>query len=337
MGMRRNIETLFALSFILLTYGCAQVDELPGNDLAGHSPITLATDSAGTGSRAGIPEGMFDKFEVFALFRKSGVSTVVMDKYVVTYVAPTWTYESPSQPLQYWMRDADEYRFTAGSCRDMADVRSLDADKLKLHMLNNRQESSLYCHPLRIGAADPEFGKVVNLRFGYAHCRVMVAFVKESDAGVRITDITLTPGEPITSEAEMTCSFDWNATPAATTAQVTQRTATSAASLAYDAVTIPANTADAVKSASMYYCIPDASNPTGWNISLKCDGEPMAASFENTHTWECGKNYIYVFSLTAKALKLVHVESQELEDYYFDCNPVLPGGSFSNQDMTGTP
>lgn len=337
MGMRRNIETLFALSFILLTYGCAQVDELPGNDLAGHSPITLATDSAGTRTRAGIPEGMFDKFEVFALFRKSGVSTVVMDKYVVTYVAPTWTYESPSQPLQYWMRDADEYRFTAGSCRDMADVRSLDADKLKLHMLNNRQESSLYCHPLRIGAADPEFGKVVNLRFGYAHCRVMVAFVKESDAGALITDITLTPGEPITSEAEMTFSFDWNATPAATTAQVTQRTATSAASLSYDDVIIPANTSDAVCSTSMHYCIPDASNPTGWNISLTCDGEPKTASFENTHTWECGKNYIYVFSLTAKALKLVHVESQELEDYYFDCNPVLPGGSFSNQDMTGTP
>lgn len=335
--MRRNLEILFALSFILLTYGCAQVDELPGNDLAGHSPITLATDSAGTGTRAGIPEGMFDKFEVFALFRKSGVSTVVMDKYVVTYVAPTWTYESPSQPLQYWMRDADEYRFTAGSCRDMADVLSLDADKLKLHMLNNRQESSLYCHPLRIGAADPEFGKVVNLRFGYAHCRVMVAFVKESDADALITDITLTPGEPITSEAEMTFSFDWNATPAATTAQVTQRTATSAASLSYDDVTIPANTSDAVSSTSMHYCIPDASNPTRWNISLTCDGEPKAASFENTHTWECGKNYIYVFSLTAKALKLVHVESQELEDYYFDCNPVLPGGSFSNQDMTGTP
>ena len=335
--MRRNLETIFALSFILLTYGCAQVDELPGNDLAGYSPITLATDSAGTGTRAGIPDGMFDRFEVFALFRKSGVSTVVMDKYVVTYGTPTWTYESPSQPLQYWKRDADEYRFTAGSCRDMADVLSLDADKLKLHMRNNRKESSLYCHPLRIGAADPEFGKVVNLRFGYAHCRVMVAFVNESDADALITDITLTPGEPITSEAEMTFSFDWNATPAATTAQVTQRTATSAASLAYDAVTIPANTADAVKSASMYYCIPDASNPTGWNISLKCDGEPKAASFENTHTWECGKNYIYVFSLTAKAVKLVHVVSQELEDSYFDCNPVLPGGSFSEGNMTENP
>ena len=335
--MRRNLETIFALSFILLTYGCAQVDELPGNDLAGYSPITLATDSAGTGTRAGIPEGMFEKFEVFALFRKSGVSTVVMDKYVVTYGTPTWTYESPSQPLQYWMRDADEYRFTAGSCRDMADVRSLDADKLKLHMLNNRQESSLYCHPLRIGAAHPEFGKVVNLRFGYAHCRVMVAFVKESDADAVIKDITLTPSDPITSEAEMTFTFDWNATPAATTAQVTQRTATSAASLAYDAVTIPANTADAVKSASMHYCIPDASNPTGWNISLTCDGEPKSASFENTHTWECGKNYIYVFSLTAKAVKLVHVVSQELEDSYFDCNPVLPGGSFSEGDMTENP
>lgn len=335
--MRRNPGNILALSFILLTYGCAQVDELPGNDLAGHSPITLATDSAGTGTRAGIPEGMFDKFEVFALFRKSGVSTVVMDKYVVTYVAPTWTYESPSQPLQYWMRDADEYRFTAGSCRDMADVRSLDADKLKLHMLNNRQESSLYCHPLRIGAADPEFGKVVNLRFGYAHCRVMVAFVKESDAGAVITDIMLTPSDPITSEAEMTFSFDWNATPAATTAQVTQKTATSAASLDFEDVTIPANTADAVKSASMHYCIPDASNPTGWNISLTCDGEPKSASFENTHTWECGKNYIYVFSLTAKAVKLVHVVSQELEDSYFDCNPVLPGGSFSEGDMTENP
>ena len=87
----------------------------------------------------------------------------------------------------------------------------------------------------------------------------------------------------------------------------------------------------------MHYCIPDASNPTGWNISLTCDGEPKAASFENTHTWECGKNYIYVFSLTAKAVKLVHVVSQELEDSYFDCNPVLPGGSFSEGNMTENP
>ena len=51
-----------------------------------------------------------------------------------------------------------------------------------------------------------------------------------------------------------------------------------------------------------------------------------------TYTWESGKNYIYIFTLEEKSPKLVKVISEELK--YFDCNDIIPGGSFSNEDMT---
>ena len=109
-------------------------------------------------------------------------------------------------------------------------------------------------------------------------------------------------------------------------------TETSAAAFSFADVTIPANntTTDAVTSATYYYCVPDASNPKGWQVSLKCNGETKQASFVNSETWQSGKNYIYVFSISEKELKLIKVISQ---DNFFDCNDIESGGEFSNKDM----
>ena len=160
---------------------------------------------------------------------------------------------------------------------------------------------------------------------------VSVAFTKESTEEVTVTDITLTPDEEIASEASLTYSYDWSTdTPTAT--QQLSTTETSAAAFSFAEVTIPANnTSDAVTSATHYYCVPDASNPKGWQVSLKCNGETKQASFVNSETWLSGKNYIYVFSISEKGPKLIKVISQ---NNYFDCNDIVSGGEFSNTDMT---
>lgn len=326
--MRQHLDTVIACFFALLFSGCAEMEEPPGNSLAGCSPILLTADSAVAKSRAGIPEGMHEDFQVYAVSLRAGTPTVEMDKYEVKYDGTDWTYETASQPLCYWQRDADAYRFTAGS--PVADVTSLDIHSLTLQMKNNLTGSALYSHPLEIDAADPEFGQAVNIRFGYAHCRVRVAFIKEEATDVAVTDIRLTPDAPIASKADMTFSYDWEATPA-TVSPLVSTTETSSAALAYADVNIPAHTSVPVPSATLHYCIPDAANPLGWQITLTCQGESRAASFENNTPWQCGKSYTYVFSLNAKVPKLVQVVTGD-EDF-FDCEDILPGDSFTESDM----
>ena len=155
-------------------------------------------------------------------------------------------------------------------------------------------------------------------------------FHKESTEEVTITDITLTPDEEIASEASLTYSYDWDTdTPTATQQVIT--TETSAEAFSFADVTIQANTTDAVLSATHYYCVPDADNTKDWQVSLTCDGEQKTASFVNSKSWQSGKNYIYVFSLSEKVPKLVKVISQ---DNIFDCNDIVSGGDFSDNDMT---
>ena len=324
--MRQHFKTFATFFAVLLTYGCAGMDEIPGNSLAGYSPILLSTDSVERAARVAKPEGMHNDFKVYAAFRQAGTPTEVMDGYEVTYNGSSWDYESPSQPLQYWKRDADDYLFTAGS--PVAHVESIGLQTLTLHMHHNLTASDLYCHPLKIGSADPEFGKTVNLRFAYAHCRVGVAFINDSETDVTLSNIQLTPSAPITAEARTTFTFDWNTLTASSSLSPI---ATDDSPLAFNDVTIPKNTATAQASDTRHYCIPDASNLTGWTISLTCSGEDKSTTFVNAHTWECGKNYLYVFSLTANVLKFVKVISQ---DDYFDCNDIVPGGEFSDTDMT---
>ena len=148
---------------------------------------------------------------------------------------------------------------------------------------------------------------------------------------MRISDIKLTPDAAIASKASLTYSYDWSTdTPTAT--QQVNTTEKSADAFSFADVTIPANTTtDAVTSATYYYCVPDAANPKEWQVSLKCNGETKQASFVNNETWQSGKNYIYVFSISEQGTKLINVISQ---DNFFDCNDIVSGGEFSGDNMT---
>ena len=272
---------------------------------------------------------MYNNFKVFAASEKNGAQTVAMDGYEVKFVTDDWSYVNNNQHLVYWNPNADSYLFTAGAPFDA--VTSINATSMTLSLENNMTGSVMAAEPLKIMNGSDDFGKTVNLRFAYAHCRVCVAFKKEGTEDMTISDIKLTPKAEIASKATLTYSYDWRTgTPTATSTVST--TEKSADAFSFADVTIPAsNTSDAVTSATYYYCVPDASNPKGWQVSLKCNGEPKSASFENRETWQSGKNYIYVFSISEKGPKLIKVISQ---DMYFDCNDIVSGGEFSGDEMT---
>ena len=272
---------------------------------------------------------MYDNFKVFAASENDGTQTVEMDGYEVNFVVDDWSYVTGTQHLVYWNPNADSYLFTAGAPIDA--VTDINATSMTLSLKNNTTGSVMAAEPLKIENSSDDFGKRVNLRFAYAHCRVCVAFKKEGTEDMTISDIKLTPDAAIASKATLTYSYDWSTdTPTAT--QQVNTTEKSAEAFSFEDVTIPAsNTSDAVTSATYYYCVPDAANPKGWQVSLKCNGETKQASFVNSETWQSGKNYIYLFSISEKGPKLIKVISQ---DNFFDCNDIESGGEFSNKDMT---
>ena len=320
--------TILSLSLLLLN-GCNEADDISGDDVPGYSPVMVSAAPVSPFTRGYIPQGMYDNFKVFAASEKDGAQSVAMNGYAVKFVADDWSYINDTQHLVYWNPNADSYLFTAGAPIDA--VTSINASSMTLSLNNNTKGSAMASEPLKIENSSADFGKTVNLRFSYAHCMVSVAFTKESTEDVTITDITLTPDEEIASEASLTYSYDWNTATPTATSQV-NTTEKSADALSFADVTIPANnTSDAVTSAIHYYCVPDASNPKDWQVSLKCNGEIRQASFENSETWKSGKNYIYVFSISEKGPKLIKVISQ---DNFFDCNDIESGGEFSNTDMT---
>ena len=280
-------------------------------------------------TRGYIPQGMYDNFKVFAASEKDGAQTVAMDGYEVKFVDNDWSYVNDTQHIAYWNPNADSYLFTAGA--PIGAVTDINANSMTLGLKNNTTGSVMAAEPLRIKNSSDDFGKTVNLRFAYAHCRVCVAFKKEGTEDMTISDIKLTPDAEIASEATLTYSYDWSTdTPTATSTVNTIETSADAFSFA-DVTILANNTSDAVTSATYYYCVPDAANPKGWQVSLKCNGETKQASFENSEIWQSGKNYIYVFSISENGPKLIKVISQ---DNYFDCNDVIPGDSFSGDDMT---
>ena len=322
------ISLVFSI-LLLLFHSCEEADEISGDDVPGYSPVMVSADNVFPFTRGYIPQGMYDNFKVFAAAKKDGVQTVAMDGYEVKFVADDWSYVNDTQHLVYWNPNADSYLFTAGAPIDA--VTSINATSMTLSLKNNTTGSVMAAEPLKITNSSDDFGKRVNLRFAYAHCKVSVAFKKESTEDVTITDITLTPDEEIASEASLAYSYDWKtATPRATsTVNTTEK---SADAFSFADVTISAdNTADAVLSETHYYCVPDAANTNQWQVSLKCNGETKSASFENSETWQSGKNYIYVFSISEKGPKLIKVISK---DNFFDCNDIVSGGEFSNKDMT---
>ena len=281
-------------------------------------------------TRGYIPQGMYDNFKVFAASEKDGAQTVAMNGYEVKFVDNDWSYVNDSQHLVYWNPNADSYLFTAGAPIDA--VKSISATSMELSLENNTTGSVMAAKPLKIMNGSDDFGKRVNLRFAYAHCRVCVAFKKEGTEDMTISDIKLTPQAAIASKASVTYTYNWRSTGTPTATQQVSTIETSADAFSFADVTIPAsNTSDAVTSATYYYCVPDANNTNQWQVSLKCNGETKQASFVDTETWQSGKNYIYVFSISEKGPKLIKVISQ---DNFFDCNDIESGGEFSNKDMT---
>ena len=280
-------------------------------------------------TRGYIPQGMYDNFKVFAASEKDGAQTVAMNGYEVKFVTDDWSYVNDTQHLVYWNPNADSYLFTAGAPIDA--VTSINASSMTLSLENNTKGSVMAAEPLKIENSSDDFGKTVNLRFAYAHCKVCVAFKKEGTEDMTISDIKLTPDVAIASKATLTYSYDWS-TDTPTAIQQVSTTEKSADAFSFADVTIPAsNTTDAVTSATYYYCVSDAANTNQWQVSLKCNGEIKQASFVNSETWQSGKNYIYVFSISEKGPKLIKVISQ---DNFFDCNDIVPGGEFSGDDMT---
>ena len=329
-GKRICWLVLFMLSDIaaILLNGCNEADKISGDDVPGYSPVMVSADNDSPSTR-GIPQGMYDNFMVFAVSKKGEAQTVEMDRYEVRFVADNWSYVNDRQQLVYWNPNADSYLFTAGA--PINAVTDINATSMTLSLENNTTGSAMAAEPLKIENSSADFGKTVNLRFAYAHCRVCVAFKKEGTKDMTISDIKLTPDAAIASKATLTYSYNWSTdTPTATSTVST--TEKSADAFSFTDVTIPAsNTSDAVTSATYYYCVPDATNTNQWQVSLKCNGETKQASFVDTETWQSGKNYIYVFSISEKGPKLIKVISQ---DNFFDCNDIVSGGEFSNKDMT---
>ena len=323
------LNLIIAVSIILLLQSCNKVEELSGDDVPGYSPILLSAETTDTYTRAYIPTGMYDNFKVYAVSVTGGTQKTVMEGYEVKFVTDSWSYVTDTQELMFWDSKADSYLFTAGA--PIEPVKSISANAMTLHLENNLTGSVMAGEPLVIEKGTPEFGKIVNLRFGYAHCRVCVAFVKNAESDIKITDIKLTPDAAITTEADLTYTYDWSTSKPTATTQLTNKT-TSGDSFGFSDVTITAGTGDAVLSATRYYCVPDATNPTGWTVSLKCGEEQKSGTFLNENEWKSGKNYIYIFSLEEKTPKLIYVLSGEMD--YFDSNDIVPGGEFSWSDMT---
>ena len=314
---------------LLLLVSCKEADDISGNDVPGYSPVMVSAAPVSPFTRGYVANGMYDNFKVFAASEKGGAQTVAMNCYEVNFVADDWSYVNDTQHIAYWNPNADSYLFTAGAPIDA--VTDINASSMTLSLENNTTGSVMAAKPLKIMNGSDDFGKRVNLRFAYAHCRVCVAFKKEGTEDMTISDIKLTPDAAIASKASLTYSYDWSTDTPTATSQV-NTIETSADAFSFADVTIPAsNTSDAVTSATYYYCVPDATNTNQWQVSLKCNGETKQASFENSETWQSGKNYIYVFSISEKGPKLIKVISQ---DNYFDCNDVIPGNSFSGDDMT---
>lgn len=314
---------------LLLLVSCKEADDISGDDVPGYTPVMVSAAPVTPFTRGYIPQGMYDNFKVFAASEKGGAQTVAMNGYDVNFVADDWSYVNDTQHIAYWNPNADSYLFTAGAPIDA--VTDINASSMTLSIENNTTGSVMAAEPLKIMNGSDDFGKRVNLRFAYAHCRVCVAFKKEGTEDMTISDIKLTPDAAIASKATLTYSYNWSTdTPTATSTVST--TEKSADALSFADVTIPANnTSDAVTSTTYYYCVPDATNTNQWQVSLKCNGETKQASFENSEIWQSGKNYIYVFSISENGPKLIKVISQ---DNYFDCNDVIPGDSFSGDNMT---
>ena len=146
--MKLHHTAVAILLLFPLLFSCNKVDDIPGEDISGKSPILVSADNVSPFTRAYLPQGMCDNFKVYAASEKAGDRTEVMNGYEVRFFYEDWTYVNDSQPLMYWSNDADRYLFTAGA--PISAVTAISGNSMTLHLENNTTESAMAAEPLRI-------------------------------------------------------------------------------------------------------------------------------------------------------------------------------------------
>ena len=262
-------------------------------------PVVFSTEQ----TKAGL-SSVFENFRVWASCVSEGVSTGVMEGYRVNYdVEQGWTYISgggtEGQELKYWNASASEFRFHAGAPQDRVFGISESGLVLDMESTQTLSNTSLYSMPYPVLRTDPSFGNTVNLLFRYANARINLSFRYLSDAEVSITDISLTPSSPYAVSGHLAFGYDWeriSVTPGALTDVMT-----SSDPLAFSGVVIPAQSGEAIATASPWYMVPSADAKGQWTLSLKVNGEVKQTAFTIDRAWEPGKSYVYRFEYTPDA------------------------------------
>lgn len=212
------------------------------------------------------------------------------------------------QELQFWNYSASLYRFHAGA--PLSRVAAMDASSLSLKMKATTDilQTSLFSEPCLIKRGDAAFGNTVNLAFVYANAKVNLAFRCASLADVSITQIKLTPPSAYATSGQLELYYDWNR-PAVRVNSLNVETEETA-DLAFGELLIPAGTSDAVKTASPWYLIPQASVKGQWKMSAIIAGIVKEVYFTLSKGWEAGKSYLFRFEYTDEA-NLVFLGTEE--------------------------
>ena len=137
--MKLYKTTIVLTSIFPLLFSCNKVDDFPGEDISGKSPILVSADNVSPFTRAYVPQGMYDNFKVYAASEKDGTKTVVMNGYEVRYVNDDWSYVSETQPLMYWNSNAERYLFTAGA--PISAVTAISEASMTLYLETTRQKA----------------------------------------------------------------------------------------------------------------------------------------------------------------------------------------------------
>ena len=256
----------------------------------------------------------YKDFKVWGYCLAESGSNIMPGYKVIHDDALGWCYTEiagiEGQELQYWSYSASLYRFHAGAPFER--VKAMDSYSLTLQMdtTTSISKTSLFTEPCLIKRGDPAFGSTVNLAFVYANAKLNLAFKCASSAAVSITQIKLTPpsGAYYATSGKLELQYDWDL-PAVRVKTLTE-VSYSDAPLAFPDVSIPAETTQAVQTASPWYLIPQASAKGQWKMSAIKDEVPYEVYFTISKGWEAGRSYLFRFEFTDEA-RLVFLGTEE--------------------------